>query len=106
MNREEIENRIIVCEYRAKGFREVGNTKTADRYDNERHKWEKLLGDLDLLNERKIMELLEYKKGYFNLQNQNEFLTKRENKLQTIEQMYKSGSVDLDKLRKIVMEEK
>ena len=36
----------------------------------------------------------------------NEFLTKRENKLQTIEQMYKSGSVDLDKLRKIVMEEK
>jgi hypothetical protein len=36
---------------------------------------------------------------------QNEFLTKRENKLQTIEQMYKSGSVDLDKLRKIVLEE-
>ena len=34
-----------------------------------------------------------------------DFLTKRENKLQTIEQMYKSGSVDLDKLRKIVLEE-
>lgn len=40
-----------------------------------------------------------------DLQEKNRFLTKRENKLQTIEQMYKSGSVDLDKLRKIVMEE-
>ena len=39
------------------------------------------------------------------LKQQNEFLTKRENKLQTIEQMYKSGSVDLDYLRKIVLEE-
>lgn len=39
------------------------------------------------------------------LKQQNEFLTKRENKLQTIEQIYKSGSVDLEKLRKIVLEE-
>ena len=48
----------------------------------------------------KLIDLIE------QLQKQNEFLTKRENKLQTIEQIFKSGSVDLDKLRKIVMEEK
>lgn len=33
-----------------------------------------------------------------------DFLTKRENKLQQIEQMFKSGIVDLDELRKIVLE--
>ncbi len=42
---------------------------------------------------------------YVVLQSQNEFLTKRENKLQTIQQLFKSGSVDLDKLREIVLEE-
>lgn len=68
MNIEEIENRIIICEERAKGYREVGKNFIADKYDNEKYKWEKLLSDLDLLNERKIMELLEYKRGYFNLQ--------------------------------------
>ena len=36
----------------------------------------------------------------------NEFLTKRENKLQYIEQMFINKSVDLDLLTKIVMEEK
>ena len=48
----------------------------------------------------------EFIEDFKRLKQQNEFLTKRENKLQTIEQMYKSGSVNLDKLRKIVMEEK
>lgn len=71
MNRDEIENRIIVCETRANGYREAGNTKTADRYEDEKRKWEKLLCDLNLLNERKIDELREYKKGYFALQEQN-----------------------------------
>jgi phage shock protein A len=52
--------------------------------------------------EKKIIRL---KNKNIKLKQQNEFLTKRENKLQTIEQMYKSGSVDLDKLRKIVLEE-
>jgi len=33
-----------------------------------------------------------------------DFLTKRENKLQQIEQMFKSGMIDLDELRKIVLE--
>jgi len=32
-----------------------------------------------------------------------DFLTKRENKLQQIEQMFKSGMIDLDELRKIVL---
>lgn len=72
MTREEIENRIMICELRANEYREVGNTKTASRYDNEKHKWEKLLSDLDLLNERNTKELLEYKRGYFDLQEQNQ----------------------------------
>lgn len=71
MTREEIESRIMICELRANEYREVGNTKTAIRYDNEKHKWEKLLSDLDLLNERNTKELLEYKRGYFDLQEQN-----------------------------------
>lgn len=40
------------------------------------------------------------------LEERLEFLEKRENKLQTIEQMFKNGSVDLEELRKIVMEVK
>lgn len=36
------------------------------------------------------------------LQKQIDFLRKRENKLQTIEQMFKSGTVDLEELQKIV----
>lgn len=74
MNREEIENRIEACEIKANGYREVGNIKLADKYDNEKYKWEKLLSDLNLLNERKIAELLEYKKGYFNLEQENKEL--------------------------------
>ena len=52
MNREEIENRIEICEERAKGYREVGKNFIADKYDNEKYKWEKLLSDLDLLMEK------------------------------------------------------
>ena len=47
----------------------------------------------------------EFIEDFKRLKRENEFLTKRENKLQTIEQMYKSGSVDLDYLRKIVLED-
>lgn len=36
----------------------------------------------------------------------NEFLTKRENKLQRIEQLFKSGVVDLEELAKLVKEDK
>ena len=66
MNREEIENRIYICEKRANSYREVGNTKFAEKYDTEKYKWEKLLSNLDLLEEKKINELLNYKKGYYN----------------------------------------
>lgn len=66
MNREEIENRIYICEKRANSYREVGNTKVAEKYDTEKYKWEKLLSNLDLLEEKKINELLNYKKGYYN----------------------------------------
>ncbi len=78
MNREEIENRIYICEKRANSYREVGNTKVAEKYDTEKYKWDKLLNDLDLLNERKINELLDYKKGYYN---QKEAIKKAINKL-------------------------
>lgn len=66
MNIEEIENRIIVCEKRAMEYREVNKTSVANKYDSEKYKWEKLLSNLELLNERKINELLDYKKGYYH----------------------------------------
>ena len=62
---------------KANAYREAGNTKTANRYDNERYRWEKLLSDLELLNEIKIKELLDYKKGYFDLQQENQELKKQ-----------------------------
>lgn len=67
MNREEIEKRIIICDERARGYLEVGKCGLADKYYTEKNKWEKLLDDLDLLNDRKIYELLEYKRSYFTL---------------------------------------
>lgn len=36
----------------------------------------------------------------------NKFLTKRENKLQKIEQLFKSGVIDLEELAKLVKEDK
>lgn len=71
MNKEEIENRIIICEQKVRDYLEVGNTKTAERYNNEIHKWEKILSDLELLYAREIKELLDYKKGYFCLEQEN-----------------------------------
>lgn len=65
MNREEIEERIRVCETRAMEYREADKARIADRYDREKWKWEELLSDLDLLNEKKIKELLGYKKAYY-----------------------------------------
>lgn len=65
MNREEIETRIEICERRANAYNEIGNTKIVHKYENEKYKWEKLLSDLDLLNKKKINELLEYKKAYY-----------------------------------------
>lgn len=90
MTREEIENRIIVCEHKAIGYREVGNTRLADKYDNEKYKQEKLLSDLALLNERKITELLDYKKGYFNLEQENKEL---HNKIDEISNFIKENKI-------------
>ena len=86
MNKEEIENRIIVCEERAKGYREVGKNFIADKYENEKYKWEKLLSDLELLNERKIEELLDYKRGFLKLKD----------KLNKIEHFIDSHATDFD----------
>lgn len=48
MNKEEIEKRIDFCEKKARDYREVGNIKIVNKYENEKRKWEKLLSDLDL----------------------------------------------------------
>ena len=40
------------------------------------------------------------------LEELNKFLTKRENKLQRIEQLFKNGIVDLEELAKLVKEDK
>ena len=57
---------------------------------------------LDYINklEESIKDITE--KAYNQLKNENNFLSKRENKLQLIEQMFQSGVVDLSKLSKIV----
>ena len=85
MTREEIENRIEICEERANAYREVGNVKIANKYENEKYKWEKLLSDLDLLKERKINELLDYKKGYYK---QKEVIDKIEKYIEKQTRMY------------------
>lgn len=64
MSEEEIESRILICEMRENGYREVGNTKTADRYSKEKYKWEQLLRKL---NPKKDEQLRDYKIGYNNL---------------------------------------
>lgn len=46
--------------------------------------------------------LVDIEQLILDLQHQNEFLMKRENKLQMIEQMFNSGIVDLEKLSKLV----
>lgn len=88
MDKEEIEKRIIVCDERARGYLEVGKCGLADKYYTEKHKWEKLLGDLDLLNDRKIYELLEYKRSYFTLvkkcEKKQEVIKKAIDKLQLL----------------------
>ena len=61
MNKEEIENRILVCEIKANEYREVGNNKTSDRYDKERYKWEELLNQIKPIDE-------DYRRGYIQLQ--------------------------------------
>ena len=63
--------------------------------------------DYELLDELKL-ESSKYQnllKENQQLKEQLNFLRKRENKLQAIEQMFKSGRVDLDKLTMIVKED-
>lgn len=65
MTEQEIESRILICEMRERDYLEVGNTKTADRYKNEKYKWEKLLNKL---NPKRDEQLADYKKGYGRLE--------------------------------------
>ena len=45
-----------------------------------------------------------YKEEIAKLKQENDFLRERENKLQLIEQMFKSGTVDLNELAELVEE--
>lgn len=107
MNREEIEKRIIICDERARGYLEVGKCGLADKYYTEKNKWEKLLGDLDLLNDRKIYELLEYKRSYFTLvkkcEKKQEVIDKLANIIYEIDDCRKSaGGYPSDYIDKLV----
>lgn len=66
----------------------------------------KMMKELGIENEVNV-EMVDNKIILTNptLNNELEFLRKRENKLQTIEMMFASGTVDLDELSKIIKEE-
>lgn len=46
MNKGDIEERIKICNKRANDYREVGKTRLAEAYENEKFKWEQLLTQL------------------------------------------------------------
>lgn len=71
MNEEEIRSRILICEIRERDYREVGNTKTAERYNQEKYKWEELLNKIDPKNYEKLKF---YKQDYIRLDNENKQL--------------------------------
>lgn len=73
MTEEEIEKEIEHCEMMEMSHREVGNAKSAERFNNKRHKWEKLL---EKLNPKMEEELRTYKVGYNNLELEKEKLIK------------------------------
>lgn len=56
----------------------------------------------ELANDKNFESLLDMP-TYKELHKKNEFLMKRENKLQLIEQMFKNRSVDLEELSNLVM---
>lgn len=71
MNEEEIKSRILICEIRERDYREVGNTKTAERYNQEKYKWEVLL---DKINPKNYEDLQKYKYGCIRLDKENQQL--------------------------------
>ena len=71
MNEEEIRSRILICEIKERDYREVGNTKTAKRYNQEKYKWEELLDKIDPKNYEKLKF---YKQGYIRLDEENQQL--------------------------------
>lgn len=106
MNEEEIKSRILVCEIREREYREVGNVKTADRYSQEKYKWEALL---DKLNPKRDEELEQFKKGYYRLEGKineiKECINKQKylSRLQDMPEFTYAGSNDgLDKALQII----
>ena len=78
MNEEEIRSKILICEIRERDYREVGNTKTAERYNQEKYKWEELLNKIDPKNYEKLKF---YKQGYIRLDEENEQLKKNDTRM-------------------------
>lgn len=66
---------------------------------NEIHKKTENFGRVQFVKALQ-QEIIENKR----LKQKLDFFTNRENKLQQIEQMFKSGTVDLDELKNIVLE--
>lgn len=79
MNEEEIRSRILICEIKERDYREVGNTKTAERYNQEKYKWEELLDKIDPKNYEKLKL---YKQGYIRLDEENQQLKEQLEKYQ------------------------
>ena len=75
MNEEEIRSRILICEIRERDYREVGNAKTAERYNQEKYKWEELLNKIDPKN---YEDLQKYKYGYIRLEKENQQLKEQQ----------------------------
>lgn len=71
MNEEEIENRILICKKCERDYREVDNSKRADKYRDEIYKWEQLLNKLD---PKRDEQLRDYKAGYNQLKLKEEKL--------------------------------
>ena len=77
---------------------------------NEYHIRALLLRDDIDFNKFTKLELIDFlnvsRKDNEELKEKNKFLMERENKLQTIEHLFKTGEVDLAELTKLVMEDK
>ncbi len=80
MNKEEIENRIRICENRMRDNLEVANTRMIEKYQNEIHKWEKIL---EQLNPEMEQELRNYKVAYNRL---NDELIKAKQTIENLEE--------------------
>jgi len=65
MTEEQIEKRILVCEKKEREYREIDRNTLANKYLNEKYKWEALL---DKINPRRDKQLEDYKDRCYYLE--------------------------------------